>query len=103
MSKPHDPVVLRVWRNNNDIFALFPVLPADNEGYHCTIYQHIGQHEAADYGLCIRMSRPARPKEARELLAELRSIGYRSRVYRRRTPAMRDLCHRLAHDPSYCA
>ena len=77
MSKPIDPVVIRVWREKDgDVFALFPVLSADNNGYHCTSYQHIGQHGAADYRLCIDRSRPATAEEAAPLLAELKAIGY---------------------------
>ncbi len=37
------------------IFALMPELPADNQGWYCTCYQHIGQHCAADY---YRLHRP---------------------------------------------
>lgn len=95
--KPVDPVIIRVWRSDpDDVFALFPTLPADTLGYQCTSYQHVGQHGGADYNLCIRNSRPATAKEARELLAELRGIGYNPRVYKRRTPAMREACQRCA-------
>ena len=59
------------------MFALFPADPADNYGYLCTSYQHIGQHCGADYDLCIRASRPATRREAAPLLTELRRIGYR--------------------------
>lgn len=84
MSKPKDPVILRVWRNRpNDVFALFPTIPATDSGYECQSYQHLGGHAAADYSLCIHNSRPARPKEAADLLRELRHIGYRPKVIRR--------------------
>jgi hypothetical protein len=97
MSKPIDPVVIRVWKgDDSDVFALFPVLPADNAGYLCTSYQHIGQHGAADYGHCVRNSRPAKEAEAADLLAELRSIGYNPRPIKRATPAMRRACRELA-------
>jgi hypothetical protein len=102
--KPVDPVIIRVWKSNpNDVFALFPTLPADVLGYLCTSYQHVGQHSSANYDFCIRKSRPASTGEARKLLAELRQIGYRPRVYRRRTPAMRSECQRLArqYEESY--
>ena len=73
MRKPIDPVVIRVWKDDSsDVFALFPVLPADNYGCFCTSYQHVGQHATADYGLCIRASRPASKAEMAALLAELR-------------------------------
>jgi len=84
MRKPIDPVVIRVWKDDSsDVFALFPVLPADNYGCFCTSYQHVGQHATADYGLCIRASRPASKAEMADLLAELRRIGYRPRVLQR--------------------
>lgn len=90
MSKPTTPVVIRVWNGDpDDVFALFPTDPADNAGYLCGSYQHIGQHSSADYDLCIRKSRPATRREAAPLLAELRRIGYRPRVIRRASPMHR--------------
>jgi len=84
MSKPTDPVVIRVWNGDpDDVFALFPTDPADIYGHLCTSYQHIGQHSAADYALCIRKSRPATRREAAPLLTELRRIGYRPHVLQR--------------------
>ena len=97
MSNTFDPIVIRVWKgDDSDVFALFPVLPADNAGYLCTSYQHIGQHAAADYRLCIRNSRPARKAEAADLLAELRAIGYHPRPIKRASPAMHRACRELA-------
>ena len=84
MSKPTDPVVIRVWKgDDSDVFALFPADPADNYGRLCTSYQHIGQHAGADYGHCTANSRPAKCREAAPLLAELRRIGYRPHVLKR--------------------
>ena len=89
MSQPIDLVVIRVWKGDDaDVFALFPALPADDAGYLCTSYQHIGQHSSANYQLCMGKSRPATEAEAADLLAELRTIGYNPRVYKRGTPAM---------------
>ncbi len=96
MSPPIDPVVIRVWNGDDaDVFALFPVLPADNAGTFCTSYQHVGQHAAADYQHCIRNSRPATPAEAADLLAELRAIGYNPRPIKRASPAMHRVCRGL--------
>lgn len=87
--KPIDPVLIRVWKGiDSDLFALFPTLPSDVAGQYCTSYQHVGQHSSADYALCIRNSRPATPAEARELLRELRRIGYNPRVIRHASPSM---------------
>ena len=97
MSSTFDPVVICVWKgDDSDVFALFPVLPADNYGNLCTSYQHVGQHSAADYRLCIRNSRPAREAEAADLLAELRGIGYNPRTIKRASPAMHRACRELA-------
>jgi len=82
--KPKDEVAIRVWRTDpDDIFALFPAIPATAPGYECTCYQPVGGHGAADYDLCIRKSRPATKTEARPILQELRRIGYRPRTIRR--------------------
>jgi len=78
-----DAVVIRVWKGiDGDVVALFPEDTADDCG-HCTSYQHVGQHAAASYGLCIAHSRPATIAEAEPLLHELRSIGYQPRVVKR--------------------
>jgi hypothetical protein len=77
-----DPVMIRVWKgDDNDVFALFPTIPAHD--HYVTSYQRVGQHAAADYGLCIRNSRPATETEAAPLLAELRAIGYIPRLIKR--------------------
>ena len=79
-----DLVVIRVWKGDpDDVFALFPTDPADNDGRYCTSYQHVGQHSSADYWHCIRQSRSATSREAAPLLRELRAIGYRPRVLKR--------------------
>jgi hypothetical protein len=59
---------------------LFPTLPGSADGSECVAYSHIGQHGAADYFGMIARTRPARPAEYAELLAELRAIGYRVQV-----------------------
>ena len=87
-SKPTDAVIIRVWKgNDNDIFALFPFIPATDTCVTC--YQHVGQHCAADYTGCIAQSRPATAEEAAPLLAELRKIGYNPRVIKLAGHAMR--------------
>lgn len=81
------PVVFRVDREG-EVFALFPTLLADPSG-NVTSYQHIGQHSAADYGLCIAKSKPATPEQYADLLTELTAIGYCLRVVRRQPCAAR--------------
>ncbi len=89
---PTVPVVLRAWRTDGGVFALFPTLPSDehgvNIGRHCTAYAHIGQHGGADYRLCIRTSRPATATEGAPLVQELERIGYRLRIVKRATASM---------------
>lgn len=77
-------------------FALFPELPADNQGFFCTCYQHVGQHCAADYYGCIADSRPATPTEYADLFVELRQRGYEMKTRQRATAAMHDRCRKLA-------
>lgn len=84
------PVLFRMDRDG-EVFALFPTIAADHSG-HCSCYQHIGQHSAADYLGCIRESKPAAPAQYAALLQELSAIGYCLRVVFRQSPAMRRQC-----------
>ena len=77
-------------------FALFPELPADQHGFHCTAYQHIGQHCAADYHGCVAQSDPATPDEYRDLYDELERRGYILAVRRRAMPEMHERRRRIA-------
>lgn len=88
MSENQEPeaVVFRMWQG--DVIALFSAVAADTQG-HCLSYQHVGQHSGADYAAIIADSRPARPEEYATLKAELETIGYSLKVYRRATPQQR--------------
>lgn len=77
-----ETVIFRVWRKGGGVLALFPHIDA-GRGL-CSSYEHIGQHSGADYALCIRATRPARPKEYADLKRELQGIGYKLRVRQRR-------------------
>ena len=83
-------VVFRKWGpgKGGGILALFPEIPADVPGNHCQSYEHIGQHGAADYALCIGKTKPASPGEYADLKEELEKIGYHLDVVARITPAM---------------
>jgi hypothetical protein len=86
-------VILRKWLTQFDnlIIALFPEIPADVYGMHCTSYEHIGQHGAADYQHVIQNTNPALPREYADLLAELREIGYDDlEPVKHETPRMRE-------------
>ena len=73
-----------------DCFALFPELPADNQGRFCTCFQHIGQHCAADYHGCIAQSDPAKPIEYADLQEELEQRGYDLAIRNRATSRMHE-------------
>lgn len=77
-------------------FALFPEIPADHHGFHCTAYQHIGQHCAADFQLCIGQSRPAKAHEYAALFNELERRGYHIQVHQRATAVMHERRRRIA-------
>lgn len=74
------PAVFRADDAGN--FALFPFDPATLDSRDCTSYQHIGQHSAANYRMCLRSSHGLSPKrssmanEAGNLVNELIDIGY---------------------------
>lgn len=79
-------VVFRKWKNG-DIIALFPDEPWSRSDYSTTSYMHVGQHGAADYVGVIEATRPAREEEFRDLLAELKAIGYTElRIVQRARP-----------------
>ena len=83
MSDEITPVVFRRWRDTKTVFALFPTMPSDYEGFYCESYEHIGQHGGADYFGCIYASKPASLDEAADLKRELERIGYRLRGIKR--------------------
>ena len=79
------PTVFRAYPGG-DVIALFPTLAAGSQYGDCTCYQHVGQHGSADYGHVVRITRPAKPEEYADLLAELVTVGYAPRVYQRERP-----------------
>lgn len=78
-----DLVVFRKWRDTGTIIALFPELPADNQGWYCDSYEHVGQHGGADFHGVVQHSTPARPDEYADLAVELTRIGYSLRPIKR--------------------
>lgn len=78
-------VTFRKWKG--EIIALFPDIPWNPHDYTTSSYMHVGQHGGADYGSIIAASRPATEPQYRDLLAELRAIGYDDlRVVQRARP-----------------
>ena len=80
-----DKVIFRKWPDGN-VIALFPQIVASVNGYLCQSYEHVGQHGAASPGI-VRNTRPAIPKEYKELKKELERIGYNPIVVKRFTYA----------------
>lgn len=79
-------VVFRKWKNG-DIIALFPDEPWSRSSYMTTSYMHVGQHGAADYAGVITDTSPAQKNEYKDLLNELKTIGYTDlRVVQRARP-----------------
>lgn len=68
-------VIFRKWKDNEDIIALFPE-DTDRRKLTVNSYEHLGQHAAADYDGVIALTTLAKEAEYKDLLAELRSIGY---------------------------
>jgi len=73
--RSHDlPVLFRLGREPDDVFAVFPTLPGTNDPNSLTVYQHVGQHSSGDRHDVMSSSRPASPMEYSDLLRELRGI-----------------------------
>jgi hypothetical protein len=68
--------VFRVWLGKGGVIALFPQNDVGSGYGYCSSYEHVGQHSWADYRGVIARTRPATPNEYRDLLKELRKIGY---------------------------
>jgi hypothetical protein len=76
-----------IFRKHKDgeVFAIFPGLVGTSTPYDCSCYAHIGQHSCCDPYWCSRVYKLAKPLEYRDLLKELRRIGYRLRIMKRMT------------------
>ena len=79
-------VVFRKWKNG-DIIALFPDEPWSQSNYMTTSYMHVGQHGAAYYTAVIAETSLAHDNEYKDLLSELKAIGYTDlRIVQRARP-----------------
>lgn len=70
------PIMFRAERSGDskgDVTAVFPNMADDYAGRYFTVYAHVGQHGGGSLDW-YRSTRPARPDEYADLLAELRSI-----------------------------
>ena len=96
-------VIFRKYPNihGGEVIALFPELPGDMNADTCSSYAHVGQHSAAHVNGCIDATRPARAAEYADLVRELEGepYGYRLKVCKRVTGAMRDAKRQSLHKP----
>jgi len=93
-----DVVVFRRWKENGDVIALFPALPADLYGEYCDAYEHVGQHGGADYHGVVQHTRPCSLNDAADLVTELRRIGYILQPRRRASQVHHDRRRQIASD-----
>lgn len=68
---------------DGDIIALFPTESADWCAHNCSSYMHIGQHGTASTGI-VSNTKPTKPHEYADLLAELKDIGYEDLIIAKR-------------------
>lgn len=78
------PVIFRKFKDEGDIIAIFPTLPGTNDPSTCLSYQHIGQHGSC-MGTLTSVTTLAKPSEYQSLLKELRSIGYRDLIIKKKS------------------
>lgn len=87
-----DPVIVifRRWgkMNGGGVIALFPTIAADDRGWLCQSYEHVGQHGGANYYNVIDGTKPASldEKDVKYLKEELEGRGYNLIVRKRWQP-----------------
>ncbi len=95
MPKQKDLVIFRRWKadNGNSVIAMFPEIPADRNGYHCEMYEHVGQHGGGDLAGVVQRSRPADIDEpdVLALFRELNGRGYDLKIVFKESQKMRDV------------
>lgn len=89
-SKRHTPnaqgdrVILRRWKNKpHGVIAFLPDVPAND--WRIMSYEHVGQHGEADITVMHTRTYACKveDQDAKDMLAELRSLGYHPRVVKR--------------------
>lgn len=69
-------VIFRRWNDTGDIVAIFPELPADDQGRFCVAHDELGQQIAAEYEQVMRDTTPVSPTEYGRFAHELTLLGY---------------------------
>lgn len=86
-AEERERVIFRTYKSGEfegDVLAVFPDIPG--AGRYTTCYAAVGQHHDCDYHRgVLPVTRPSTKAEARALMAELRSIGYKLQVVQRFT------------------
>ena len=77
-----EKVIFRKW-SNGDVIALFPDYEHGSRDLVMS-YQNIGQHSEASYSGVVEQTKLASEEEYRDLLEELKGIGYELVVVKRR-------------------
>lgn len=72
-------VIFRKWKDNGQIIALFPD-NSDQRKSTVSSYEHFGQHADADYDGIVTLTTLAKEAEYKDLLAELKNIGYENLI-----------------------
>lgn len=90
--EPITPVLFRVGKErpaaHRCVTAVFPTLPSDTAGRYMTCYSHVGQHSGCSWEW-YHITRAATTEEYKDLQAELEQIGYKLKVFKRISSAMR--------------
>ncbi len=81
-------VIFRKFKDG-EIIAIFPEIMWSDDPPYLSSYLHVGQHGACDYGHLRNLTKPAKPKEYADLMAELESIGYNLDVRKKRVNGWR--------------
>ncbi len=83
MSEPKDLVIFRRWKNYpQTVIAIFPLVPSGRDGYHCEMYERVGQHGGGDDRGVVSQTVPAHSSDAdvKALFKELSGRGYNLKV-----------------------
>ena len=64
--EPQTVVIFRTWKKSGDVIAIFPELPASQDGRDCMSYMHVGQHGGCQSGYLTTITRPSTDEEIKK-------------------------------------